>query len=140
MKCKNLCGKDLTGRQLLYCSDKCRMQHKRQAESEQDAPQPERIIPNRSNSDKVEVGQKPDKPPLVEKAGESFPKIQNTPEFGIPNFGEPDCQCTHCKNNRVYTQQLVINHGAWKPASELGKNEINRVTLPGDVDYVGVAV
>ncbi len=55
------------------------------------------------------------------------------------NFGEPDCQCTHCKNNRTHTQQLDINHGAWKPADRLGKNEINRVTLPGDIDYEGVA-
>ncbi|KKM07413.1 hypothetical protein LCGC14_1734240, partial [marine sediment metagenome] len=46
MKCRNGCGKDLTGRQLLYCSDKCRMQHKRTAESERDAPQPEQINPN----------------------------------------------------------------------------------------------
>ncbi len=54
MECKNSCGKDLTGRQLLYCSDKCRMQHKRTAESELDAPQPEQIIPNKPEQTKVE--------------------------------------------------------------------------------------
>ncbi len=30
-KCKNLCGKDLTGRQKHYCSDKCRKQSVRSA-------------------------------------------------------------------------------------------------------------
>ena len=54
------------------------------------------------------------------------------------NFGEPDCECMHCQTNRVNGNRHVINHGAWKPAKELGKKELNRVTLPGDVDYDGV--
>ena len=31
----------------------------------------------------------------------------------------------------------VCNVGGWKSAGDLGHHEINRVALPGDVDYVG---
>ncbi len=32
VKCKNLCGKDLTGRQKEFCSDKCRKQFRRNSD------------------------------------------------------------------------------------------------------------
>ena len=54
------------------------------------------------------------------------------------NFGQADCQCWHCKGNRINKNKNVINHGPYKTAAELGLNEINRVTLPGDIDYDGV--
>jgi len=54
------------------------------------------------------------------------------------NFGQPDCQCMHCQQNRRSNHKRVLNHGEYKPAALLGKNEINRVSLPGDVDYQGV--
>ena len=53
------------------------------------------------------------------------------------NFGQPDCQCRHCQNNRSHGSRLVINHGPYKPASELSEGEVNRVSLPSDVDYAG---
>ena len=53
----------------------------------------------------------------------------------IKNFGESDCECQMCKTNRVNGNHHIINHGAWKPARELGVGELNRVTLPGDPDY-----
>lgn len=53
------------------------------------------------------------------------------------NFGQPDCQCRQCCNNRKHGSPLDINHGPRKPASELSHREVNRVSLPGDVDYVG---
>lgn len=53
------------------------------------------------------------------------------------NFGQPDCECRHCANNRNNGSRLVINHGPYKPVSELKDNEVNRVSLPGDVDYRG---
>ena len=56
------------------------------------------------------------------------------------NFGQPDCMCKHCQYNRTYGNKFTLNHGAWKRVSELGKREFNRVSLPGDVDYVGVAI
>lgn len=40
MKCKNECGNDLTGRQKEYCSDKCRMQAKRNP-NKVEQPEPE---------------------------------------------------------------------------------------------------
>ncbi|MCK5017136.1 MAG: hypothetical protein KAS32_08685 [Candidatus Peribacteraceae bacterium] len=35
-------------------------------------------------------------------------------------------------------KKSTINMGAWKPAWALDKKEHNRVTIPGDIDYVGV--
>lgn len=52
------------------------------------------------------------------------------------NFGQPDCECRHCRNNRASGLSKLINHGPYKPASELFSGELNRVALPGDVDYV----
>lgn len=56
----------------------------------------------------------------------------------IANFGQPDCECMHCKSNRASGGKHTINHGEYKPAHLLSKGEVNRVTLPGDVDYEGV--
>ncbi len=55
------------------------------------------------------------------------------------NYGQLDCQCMHCQQNRRSDHRLVLNHGAYKPAGQLGRNEWNRVSLPGDVDYDGAA-
>lgn len=57
----------------------------------------------------------------------------------IPNFGQPDCECQHCQTNRANGNRHTLNHGLHKPADELGRNELNRVALPGDADYTGVA-
>lgn len=65
-------------------------------------------------------------------------KIQDTPEFAIPDYGQADCQCKHCKQNRTNGGKHTINHGPYKTASQLADNEVNRVSLPGDPDYVGV--
>ena len=56
------------------------------------------------------------------------------------NYGKSDCKCLMCRANRH-----VINHGARKPEfradceghveGTLLKNELNRVSLPGDCDY-----
>lgn len=54
------------------------------------------------------------------------------------NFGQIDCQCMHCQQNRRSNHKLLINHGDHKPANQLMKNEVNRVSLPGDIDYDGV--
>ena len=54
------------------------------------------------------------------------------------NYGYADCECRMCQSSRAKgAQGKVINHGPWKPAGELAANEVNRVALPGDVDYVG---
>ncbi len=53
------------------------------------------------------------------------------------NFGQSDCECKHCQNNRKTGSKLKINHGPYKPVIALASNETNRVVLPGDPDYVG---
>lgn len=54
------------------------------------------------------------------------------------NYGQPDCQCQHCQNNRKLGNHLVINHWPYKTGTELLFGEMNRVTLPGDPDYIGI--
>ena len=53
------------------------------------------------------------------------------------NYGQSDCQCKMCQSTRSRANGRLINHGPWKSAGELAANEVNRVPLPGDVDYVG---
>jgi hypothetical protein len=60
------------------------------------------------------------------------------PENVIPNYGQVDCQCRHCKQAKTNRSKNVINHGAYKPDCLLAKDEVNRVSLPGDPDYDGV--
>ena len=42
----------------------------------------------------------------------------------------------NCNTRGVNT----CNTGPYKPAAELARGEVNRVSLPGDADYTGVAV
>jgi len=71
----------------------------------------------------------------------------SVPEVSVPpiaenakpaNYGQADCQCKHCQASRSHDHRWVINHGPWKSLHELAANEVNRVSLPGDVDYHGV--
>ena len=60
------------------------------------------------------------------------------PDDKLPNnYGEPDCECMHCKSARINNSKRTRNHGAYKPASELKTGEGNRQSLPGDADYIG---
>ena len=64
-----------------------------------------------------------------------------TPEQpDIKNYGKPNCECRHCQQARANKSKNSINHGPHKSASQLAKNEINRVSLPGDLDYDGVCL
>ena len=51
------------------------------------------------------------------------------------NFSKPDCQCQMYKTNRVNGDKHTINHGKYKRNYELAEHELNRVSLPDDVDY-----
>jgi len=64
------------------------------------------------------------------------PKAVNLPD----NYGLENCACMHCQQNRRAEHKLIINHGAYKAAADLGPFEVNRQILPGDVDYAGVRV
>lgn len=121
-KCINNCGIELTGRQKQFCSDKCRMQHKRKAEQTNSNSEPEQIKLEQIKSNTVHI---------VEK-GSSTPF--STQRVLPANFGEADCACKHCQQNRASGSKLTLNHGKDKLAS----GELRRVSLPGDVDYDGV--
>ena len=110
MECIN-CGKESRGRSK-YCSDKCKVTYNR-------------------NKNRNTVT---DNPPSVTVTADEL-----VTETKPANYGQPDCQCMHCQSNRANGSRHTINHGAYKPADELGVKELNRVSLPGDVDYVEMA-
>lgn len=122
------CGKEVSSR-AKWCSDKCRKRASRTKRSD------------KSNSD-TQLGQ--------DVSGEfvdipCLPGVlQMTPEgpkSEVPkNYGQPGCECKHCQQTKARREQgkIVINHGSYKTAPELGEREVNRVCLPGDVDYAGV--
>ena len=120
-KCKYIkCDSDVTGRQV-YCSDKCR-----KAQSRTD------------NSDKPELGHKLGQANI--RPGLQATEVQYLAQQSIPNYGQSDCQCRHCRTNRTNGGKHIINHGSYKTASQLAERELNRVSLPGDPDYTGVCI
>src|SRR4030042_6371193 len=75
-------------------------------------------------------------PRVTPKAESVTPEVIPVVTPNLPaNFGQPDCQCKHCQNTRASGSKFILNHGPYKRASELAGNELNRVSLPGDVDY-----
>ncbi len=125
MKCLN-CNRELVvsgvkpAFRSKYCSSKCKQQAYR----------------NRNKRNTVSVTDVTERPTITEGV---IPKAQDVPEIAIPNFGRSDCECKHCQQSRANNSKPVINHGPVKTYDQLAANEINRVSLPGDVDYVGVA-
>ena len=71
--------------------------------------------------------------PLVTKVDAPFDRSQL-----IKNYGQPDCECRHCQQNRTNGNRHVINHGPYKQFHQLRADEVNRVSLPGDQDYDGI--
>jgi hypothetical protein len=109
MLCKN-CSKE-TGKKSSYCNDTCKMAYHR----------------NKPVTESVTVTESPVTETVTQTVISTLPA----------NFGLPDCDCWHCKQNRSKPdkEQYIINHGPNKTASELLPKEINRQSLPGDVDY-----
>ena len=61
------------------------------------------------------------------------------PKLKVPaNYSLEDCECKHCDWNRKTGGKHALNHGEYKDCSQLADNEVNRVSLPGDVDYDGL--
>ena len=93
-----------------------------------------RVIPKAKGvTDLEKLGREVGKPDL---AAEIVDKLISE----ILNFGQPDCECHHCRNNRKTGSKKILNHGPYKTASELAENELNRVALPSDPDYVGIGM
>jgi hypothetical protein len=67
------------------------------------------------------------------------PELLEQSDILPANFGQPDCECMHCRAVKSNGLKVRLNHGPNKTASQLDLNELNRVALPGDPDYVGVA-
>jgi hypothetical protein len=101
----------------LFCSDACRKAHKRIKSD---------IISDKIKSDTVE-----------DVRDNLTNRVQQKRLNEILNYGQPDCECKHCQQSRANKSKNTINHGDYKPASEMAKNEVNRVSLPGDTDYDG---
>ena len=113
MKCLN-CNNEAVGHSK-YCGDSCKVLWNRKQKS-------------------VNRKQGITEQEFTEKVSE----IYDVPVKLPANFGQPNCECMHCQSKRVNKSKNIINHGPVKTAAQLGPNEINRVSLPGDVDYRGV--
>lgn len=130
MKCKQCGINEVEGKQV-YCSDRCRKAFARTRPPAHRTYEAKvgHVCPDKSKTDK-QVGQRAKDAKTLQLLG--------TGE-GVVNFGKSDCQCKHCQSNRANNGRLVINHGPYKPVGQLADHEVNRVSLPGDPDYVGVA-
>jgi len=150
MNCLN-CGKELpvvSTKPSKYCNDKCRMAFSRKNKDNAISGQKqglENALQSIMSVDNEQVYAKlPEKTNKITNiSGDSeqeipnkidSEQITNKPE----NFGLDNCQCMHCQTSRVNKSNVSINHGEYLDAAGLAANgyDVNRVVLPGDVDYV----
>jgi len=154
-KCLN-CGKDVPqtpGKRVrLYCNEACKKAFQRKAKLSDNGTkaisgqhngtgsEANKSIYDKCDWSKLTRDEQEDRWARIKAAGCVLTGgYQPTIADELPaNFGQPDCQCMHCQQNRRSKHPRVINHGDYKLANELVANEINRVSLPGDVDYEGV--
>ena len=135
MNCKQ-CNKELTGRQTLFCSDRCRKQYDRNADK----------------SDKVMA--------IVERGQENADKpikVAIDAEGGaVMTMPDGDSICVHpiiqpgsLRHYEVHpsmyatrTNPDLLNWGQHMNSDELKQAGLkaNRVPIPGDYDYVGCCV
>jgi hypothetical protein len=107
------------------------------------------IPPELSNSDKSDT--KSDKsditPEYMQRLVNEGNKILERQSIEVfnslvkpENYGLDNCQCKHCQACITNKSTARLNHGEYMTAAELEQNgyDFNRVTLPGDIDYVGV--
>lgn len=132
MKCLN-CETDVVSKgtkPAKYCSDACRKAYKRT----QDKKRTEQTDSFQKALTEV-VSDKIENASAIANPLEPLELMRGKPA----NFGKVDCDCGLCKSNRATGSRKKINHGPWKDVTELEQDELNRVTIPGDVDYRGVA-
>lgn len=128
-QCAN-CGERLENPRAKYCGDRCRMAFgRRRAEQQPEQNADPNTVQPEQMGDSVRV--EPEQP------GQNV-RVSPPPEQTIPGYGGPDCQCLHCQQRRRSGSRLVINHGPWLSADQLPPGVVNRQSLPGDPDYVGV--
>ena len=120
-----------------FCSDKCRKADYRDRKNALESNmghemrQGGTILPPESGTNVPEVGQFEDGTNTLGQVGQTL----NKPE----NYGLDNCQCKHCQQIRTNKSTARLNHGEYMTATELEQNgyDLNRVTLPGDIDYNG---
>ena len=83
------------------------------------------VAPQSTNSEAGTVRPSPVRPEMLD------------PDVRPTDYGLEGCQCLHCQSGRVNHSKNTINHGPVKHHNALGPREVNRVALPGDVDYKG---
>lgn len=116
----------------LYCSDKCRLAFHRSKVSVTDDTL--RVSVTRPSIPAEVIKQRRRRVDDFRAVGGLNPESVGARPA---NWGLPDCTCLHCAQNKTNGGRSIINHGVWKPASLLVAGEINRVSLPSDVDYEG---
>ncbi len=134
--CKQ-CGVTVNGK-AVFCSDKCRMRFNRTNKTSQ-------IDPRSSKPNKVAVQHPP-------KRTESQPEQPTRTKPGMPYDcmipgcdGKVDSQQFYCQNHLEARARRTapdkLNWGTHMTPDELHKAGLkgNRVPIPGDWDYVGVA-
>ena len=136
MKCI-MCGTECVSE---CCSGKCRARKSRRTRTAEGARSPAHARPKLPGkgiaetylSDKsVKEFTATDSPNIAKIRGDGDGDGE-----GIPNYGQPDCQCKHCQQHRtVAGSKRTLNHGPYKTADQLAEHEGNRVSLPGDADY-----
>ena len=114
------CGKDYESKRATskYCGDSCKKSYQRRTLAGQ-------IVPVTS----------PDVP-VNEVSGTSLGDLG---EFSVPHVAKivDSGECSRQNTFLMVGVNKDINYGAWKPIGDLGVREVNRVPVPGDVDYVG---
>jgi hypothetical protein len=98
-----------------YCTDKCRKAHKRNHAS--------RGLPNPDTSTRTNPT-----------------RTVNPDTTSNPGVCTPELPCQHCLMKTVNGSKKIINHGPHIDFDDMPPNTVNRVALPGDADYTGVAV
>ena len=119
-----ICGKECQG---MCCSGACRARKSRRTNMNQGAR-------SEAHAEQIKADDQP-------KPRAKDPKLLETlgTGKGIPNFGQPNCQCKQCQAYRIAKKDIsLLNHGPYKQANHLGEGEANRVSLPGDQDYEGI--
>ncbi len=143
--CSN-CGKDVPQkagkRQKLYCDDACRMKLKRRASHKiaiTNTNNEQSITEQRGNNEHeqgrvIHLSNKEYKEQIRQDK-----ESELSPVLTIENYGQPDCQCQHCKTRRINKSKNIINHGAWLNSEQLKEQgfALNRVSMPDDA-AVGV--
>jgi len=87
-------------------------------------------------SDKCRMAVTRTKLPEQTTRTDSNPNKSPQPEQPEQPVDSQGVDCLHVQQSR----NKNINTGPWLPASQLPHNTVNRVSLPGDADYKGVAV